>query len=987
MGAFLKRDDTLQVRCACALLYQPLRKNCEPKDDMPPVGELEDEDAPPPDVGFPGECFLQMPDLLLPESIDGLARFNHDVETLLSVFCKKQSLSECCANLKELPQMHPEVARLGPRALLIRIRKVIEAVRDSSTTGQDAIHMTMPWWLCHDYRLCVLCEAVSRSTAIPSIFYMDSFRCAALSLLHKEVHVVSSGYISKNRPWFCAVGDPGTGKSHAAEPHADIVQEVCAENSFYAPGNVDDQSHIVMSRTYAAFEDKIRMTMGYGLKLSGEGAEYLCPTYPSQGKFDGDHGLVFDKLMDAAYGKSFGGETKTDRDAAKRAKKTGDPRPIPFMHHTNIQVGLIIQDSVWTEWWGVSECKRHKGLASRFTFPFAKGRMIGPLKYRNFFQSIYRPIVKDIFTRILTTWGPKVDVSQESKICGTFTFQEMEEKIIENVRVVCKQTEGSKTHSRQKFITGLSKAGYWLPGVAWENAIFSSAADCVFGLSQNMQARMVIPYNCLVGAAYYLVYRYLPGQVILDNDIQRCAWCKQGDSDPRDVDKHDDELDIKNILLQCPAHVLTCSLIGHFCSPKHDSLLSKNPTVRQQAVSRIEFLFHRLQEFGFGQVRTSSEHGLCFHKKHFSHMTTFCRNLLLQQLRIPAWIFGSHLPSNTESIPSGPQTANSQDVASHCEPKKQKRIFRRLRPCSPISRAPPSNQHEDDVANSARQNSSLCIASQSSRTASSDGESDKKFRAEKIDWDMGLPLPVPEELACEMEALGNSTQALAFLKSCTKHYNIHACWKPGHHVQDFFRYRADCIETRTCPVKYLARVTTSTPAICEIHQFHKHEHAHQEVGHGSIFLSARAALTASRYAADTHAGTCTTAGLQAAFNNAGVPRKERPNEHQMQNWVKRTNSKAKADANMQVGPQRSLSVLELQSQVTRYLVPHFDAILEASDIERLYVLNPINITPRRGFVPFTCKGMLDCIRRLDDNFWLIATDAKVSKKTAPKKRN
>ena len=139
---------------------------------------------------------------------------------------------------------------------------------------------------------------------------------------------------SQNRPWSCGIGDPGTGKSHAAEPHAEIASEVCREQSLYAAGHPDHNNHIVMTRTYTGFESKIRQTRGYGLKLSGEGAEYLCATYPTTGKFDGDASLVFDKQMDAAYD--------------KRTRKSGERDPVTFTHTTNIQSGLIIPDPVWS---------------------------------------------------------------------------------------------------------------------------------------------------------------------------------------------------------------------------------------------------------------------------------------------------------------------------------------------------------------------------------------------------------------------------------------------------------------------------------------------------------------------------------------------------------------------------------------------------------------------------------------------------------------
>ena len=82
--------------------------------------------------------------------------------------------------------------------------------------------------------------------------------------LSQDVHVYSAGYECRMRPWFCGVADPGTGKSHAADPHIGMVEEACKTNSTYAPGSADDSFHVDYSRTYASFEHKISTTSGYG---------------------------------------------------------------------------------------------------------------------------------------------------------------------------------------------------------------------------------------------------------------------------------------------------------------------------------------------------------------------------------------------------------------------------------------------------------------------------------------------------------------------------------------------------------------------------------------------------------------------------------------------------------------------------------------------------------------------------------------------------
>ena len=149
------------------------------------------------------------------------------------------------AYLATLPAMAEETAGMGPRELLQRFRCIIEDLKAAHMVGIDAMHLTTPYYLCHDYRLCVLCEAVARSTGIPAVFYMDSLRCSAMSLLNKEAVIYAGGYASKARPWYCGIADPGTGKSHAADPHIDIVVDACKALPGYAIGEPDDAFHVL----------------------------------------------------------------------------------------------------------------------------------------------------------------------------------------------------------------------------------------------------------------------------------------------------------------------------------------------------------------------------------------------------------------------------------------------------------------------------------------------------------------------------------------------------------------------------------------------------------------------------------------------------------------------------------------------------------------------------------------------------------------------
>ena len=292
-------------------------------------------------------------------------------------------------------------------------------------------------------------------------FFVDSFRCSAMSLIHKDAGVDCSGYFSKARPWFFGVADPSTGKSHAADPHVNICEAALKKHANYAMGQEATGFHIPRTRTYAALEDVIKDTEGYALVLSGEGKPYLSPTWPSKGYFDDAHGLPFDRMMDCAYGKGFGGDTKADRTAMKRQIDAGQIPKTTYQPSTNIEIGLVVQDSVYQEWLVTGEANHNEGLCQRFLITFGRGRMVGELKHKRFASDVYRPLVQEVFERILKWIGPKQSVSEPGQHYGVFDFSDSDERLVKNVRMVCSHAADVLSHSlRRKLLTGLGKSGY-----------------------------------------------------------------------------------------------------------------------------------------------------------------------------------------------------------------------------------------------------------------------------------------------------------------------------------------------------------------------------------------------------------------------------------------------------------------------------------------------------------------------------------------------
>ena len=171
------------------------------------------------DVGYPDERPL-VEDVFLPEEKSVSTWM---CKKLLELYARCGALDQCRTYLASLPSYAPETERVA------RVRGYWASLCEMRTTGQDALRLTVPFWWCHEYCACVLCEAVSRIQVIPATFFLDSFRCSIVFLMHKEVCVAAGGFTSMMRQCFSGVGDPGSGKSHAADPFVSLAGEVCSE--------------------------------------------------------------------------------------------------------------------------------------------------------------------------------------------------------------------------------------------------------------------------------------------------------------------------------------------------------------------------------------------------------------------------------------------------------------------------------------------------------------------------------------------------------------------------------------------------------------------------------------------------------------------------------------------------------------------------------------------------------------------------------------
>ena len=192
----------------------------------------------------------------------------------------------------------------------------------------------------------------------------------------------------------------------------------------------------------------------------------------------------------------------------------GETARVPYQRRTNVCLALIIQDSVWIDWFVLAESQHHEGLASRFLFPFAQGRMVGPLRLKDFYDVVYKPLVKKFFSVLLSVYSPTKDVLDPQAPVGKFTCDDTLERFIKHARVVCKKATPASIGYRRKFVTGLQKSGYWIPGIAWENCMFSRAFDAVLADIPQPSINTNINLPCLAAATHTFMLRYSTGYCI-----------------------------------------------------------------------------------------------------------------------------------------------------------------------------------------------------------------------------------------------------------------------------------------------------------------------------------------------------------------------------------------------------------------------------------------------------------------------------------------
>ena len=209
---------------------------------------------------------------------------------------------DCVQTLACLPLYSCEVLDPSWSDLCGRLDRCMQEYVQGKIVAADAVYLATPLWRTCFFPIAVLLEAWSRTTGLPTLFYIDSFFALLASLLNKQVNYNVAGFDVRARYWAVGTASPGSGKSPALDPMKDALLEVLREDPDLAPGVPGDGFHVQPVGTHAAAVDRLRSTGGYQFIGAGEGGPVLCPAWASSATWNQGTHINWQRYLDAATG-------------------------------------------------------------------------------------------------------------------------------------------------------------------------------------------------------------------------------------------------------------------------------------------------------------------------------------------------------------------------------------------------------------------------------------------------------------------------------------------------------------------------------------------------------------------------------------------------------------------------------------------------------------------------------------------------------------
>ena len=452
-------------------------------------------------------------DLLNPQ--DGQAELDAAVESLLEAFGRGEDYDVV---LEALPLFSSEIADATWSHMCARLRFAVTEYTKCNITGADAVYLATPFWRTCPFPLAVLCEAWSRTTGLPTVFYLDAIYTLVSSLLKKDVTYRVSNFSCRARYWAVGTAAPGAGKSPALEPLKRALVEVMQELPDLAPGVAGDNFHVQPIGTHMAAVDRLRQTGGYQFFGASEGGPVLCPAWPTSATWNQGTHINWQRYLDAATGDSVPWETAVDRQKRRHSAdgSTEDPQ------QTNVSVFILQQVSLFSNWWAAAEDRCSVGLTGRFAFSFASAGEPGAPKMALFGEVVVLPRIKRIFRFMLKSLGPHAPLPTDSRLLS-WSGSEAAQEEVHRYRVLCHELT-RMLHMDETFASCLNKNGYWLSVVAFWNNLLAQIWPSITTNDEAPALTPAITDVAVRSSMDFFTFRFLYGASVLCADMRRRSW-------------------------------------------------------------------------------------------------------------------------------------------------------------------------------------------------------------------------------------------------------------------------------------------------------------------------------------------------------------------------------------------------------------------------------------------------------------------------------
>ena len=98
-----------------------------------------------------------------------------------------------------------------------QLQPLVRVFEHGVLTSEAAMQLQYPVWRTTFLPLTVLFEAWSRTTGMPTVFYIGSFAALLLGPINKDIAVDVAGFPCQSRYWAVGTAQPGSGKSPAVD--------------------------------------------------------------------------------------------------------------------------------------------------------------------------------------------------------------------------------------------------------------------------------------------------------------------------------------------------------------------------------------------------------------------------------------------------------------------------------------------------------------------------------------------------------------------------------------------------------------------------------------------------------------------------------------------------------------------------------------------------------------------------------------------------